>query len=156
LSTWLQSRFVRPWVWEQSRLHVLGLGTYFFSQMRPRGPRSGSEPWGLGSPSHPLAHRGAWRLAAQGGKGELCTALRSTLARRGVCVATSAVAAFVRKRRSGGEAGEGGGAGEGRGRRGVRTTHDVHARTHAPFGVWRLTYPLLPGVNVLYVICCIA
>jgi hypothetical protein len=40
------------------------------------GPSEGGEvrERALGSPTHPLAHRGAWRHR-QGGKGELCTAL---------------------------------------------------------------------------------
>jgi hypothetical protein len=56
---WLQSRFVRPWVWEQSRLHVL-VPTFFANGAE------GGEVWerALGSPTHPLVHRGAWRCRA--------------------------------------------------------------------------------------------
>jgi hypothetical protein len=50
------------------------LGTQFLRKWG-RGGR-GVRERALGSPTHSLAHRGgAWRLAAQGGKGELYTAL---------------------------------------------------------------------------------
>ena len=47
---------------------------------RPRWAGSGSEPRGPGSrgpqpPTHPLAHRGAWRRRAERGSSALCTAL---------------------------------------------------------------------------------
>ena len=65
MSTWLQSRFFRLRVWKQSRLHVLE--PIFFA--------NGAEVGGVrererapGSPTHPLVHCGAWRLAAQGGR----------------------------------------------------------------------------------------
>jgi hypothetical protein len=60
-------------VWEQSRLHVLE-PTFF----RKWGRGGRIRERALGSPTHPLAHRGAWRLAAKNGKGELCTALSLT------------------------------------------------------------------------------
>jgi hypothetical protein len=43
--------------------------------MGPRWAGSGSEPWGPQPTPWPAAARGAWRLAAQNGKGELCAAL---------------------------------------------------------------------------------
>jgi hypothetical protein len=51
------------------------LGTYFFRKWG----RGGRGPGAKGSPTRPLTHRGrgAW-LAAQNGKGELCTALELT------------------------------------------------------------------------------
>jgi hypothetical protein len=68
-STWFTRWFVRLRVWEQSRLQVLE-PTFFANGAEVGGVRERS----LGSPTHPLAGPPR-RLAAQGGKGELCTAL---------------------------------------------------------------------------------
>jgi hypothetical protein len=53
-------QFVRLWVWEQSRLHVLE-PTFFANGAEGGGVRERA----LGSQTHPLlAHRGAWRRRA--------------------------------------------------------------------------------------------
>jgi hypothetical protein len=59
---------------ELGRKAASRLGTWhlLFSQMGPRGARSGSEPWGPRSPNHPLAHRGAWRRRAIKGVESSC------------------------------------------------------------------------------------
>jgi hypothetical protein len=70
-------QFVRLWVWEQSRLRVLE-PTFFAN-----GAEGGEVlERALGSPTHHLAQ--PRRLAAQGGTGELCTALRAILVIGGV------------------------------------------------------------------------
>jgi hypothetical protein len=63
LSTWLQSRLIRLRVWEQSRLRVLEPTSSFFPANGAEGGREVRER-PLGPPTHPLAHRGAWRRRA--------------------------------------------------------------------------------------------
>jgi hypothetical protein len=53
----------KPWVWEQSRLRVLE-PTFFRKWGRAAEVAAGSGGGGLGAPTHPLAHRGAWRRRA--------------------------------------------------------------------------------------------
>jgi hypothetical protein len=72
LSTWLHPQFVRLWVWEQSRLHVLE-PTFFVNGAEGGEVRERA----LGPPTHPQAPRGAWRRGA--GKGRAtATATEST------------------------------------------------------------------------------
>jgi hypothetical protein len=70
-ASWNQHRreLVRAWMWSKVGLRVLE-PTFFV-----HGAEGGeARERALGSPTHSLAHRGAWRLASfQGGKEELCT-----------------------------------------------------------------------------------
>jgi hypothetical protein len=56
LSTWFTRRFVRRWEGLADRLHVLGLEPPFFANGAEVG---GARERALGSPTHPLTHRGA-------------------------------------------------------------------------------------------------
>ena len=65
--------------------NTLGFGAKRLRVLEPAFFANGAEVGGvreraLGPPTHPLAlgHRGAWGLGAQGGKGELDTAIRDS------------------------------------------------------------------------------